>query len=78
VFEFIAHDEPPIGALQTCSLFSPMFEFADQDTARVAASAARAGLFDPANREVLAPEAAPEQRPPMTKRDFLRLGQHER
>jgi [NiFe] hydrogenase assembly HybE family chaperone len=78
VFGFIAHDEPPLGALQTCSLFSPMFEFADQETARLAASAARAALFDASHRETTSTDAAPEVPAPMTKRDFLRLGQHER
>lgn len=29
-FEFIAAEEEALGAFETCSLFSPMFEFADQ------------------------------------------------
>lgn len=73
VFGFIGHTESPVGALLACSLFSPVFEFADQDTARVAAAAARAALFEEANRDVVLPPV-PE---PMTKRDFLRLGRHE-
>jgi [NiFe] hydrogenase assembly HybE family chaperone len=78
IFGFIAAHEAPVGELHACSLFSPMFEFADQETARVAAQAARAGLFEAANREVLQPEETP--RPagaPMSKREFLRLPDHE-
>jgi [NiFe] hydrogenase assembly HybE family chaperone len=31
--DFIGHDDPPIGAFETCSLFSPMHELADQAAA---------------------------------------------
>jgi [NiFe] hydrogenase assembly HybE family chaperone len=77
VFGFISGREPRLGEYHACSLFSPMFEFADQETARVAASAARAALFDTGNREQ-APEASDTARParPMTKRDFLHLPGH--
>lgn len=30
LFEFIAGQEPALGSFEACSLFSPMFEFADQ------------------------------------------------
>jgi [NiFe] hydrogenase assembly HybE family chaperone len=63
VFEFIGGHEDAIGEFQSCSLFSPMFEFADQATARLAAEAALAALFD-------APERA--RAAPVSKRDFLR------
>ena len=32
-YEFIIGDDPDIGKYQMCSLFSPMFEFADDETA---------------------------------------------
>jgi len=32
-FEFIGAQEESVGAFEACSLFSPMFEFADQDAA---------------------------------------------
>jgi [NiFe] hydrogenase assembly HybE family chaperone len=51
VFEFIAGHEDTVGDYLACSLFSPMFEFADQETARLTASAARAALFDATNLE---------------------------
>lgn len=78
VFGFIAAVEPPVGKMQACSLFSPMFEFADQETARIAASAARAALFDAAHREA-PPEPVEARAPgaPMSKREFLRLPAHE-
>jgi [NiFe] hydrogenase assembly HybE family chaperone len=80
VFEFIGAREATLGDYQACSLFSPMFEFADQREARATALAALDALFDPASREaapVRAPEpaaAAPasaEARPTLSKRDFL-------
>jgi len=51
VFEFIAGREDTLGEYLTCSLFSPMFEFADHETARLTAAAARAALFDATNLE---------------------------
>lgn len=43
-FAFIGADEPGFGAYEACSLFSPMFEFADQDAARATAEAVLAEL----------------------------------
>jgi len=51
IFEFVAGREPALGEYLTCSLFSPMFEFADHETARLTAAAARAALFDATNLE---------------------------
>src|SRR5271169_127299 len=51
IFEFIAGRESTLGEYLACSLFSPMFEFADHETARLTASAARAALFEAANLE---------------------------
>lgn len=76
VFGFLAAHEPRVGEYHACSLFSPMFEFADQETARVAASAARAALFDGAHAAAPEYPSTPAQRPPgapMSKRDFLQL-----
>ena len=50
VFDFIGAHDAHAGSFQSCSLFSPMFEFADQDVARVTALAALDALFDPAHR----------------------------
>ncbi|HEX7436737.1 MAG TPA: [NiFe]-hydrogenase assembly chaperone HybE [Caldimonas sp.] len=51
VFEFIGARDPVLGDYQACSLFSPMFEFADQQGAHDTALAALDALFDGANRE---------------------------
>jgi [NiFe] hydrogenase assembly HybE family chaperone len=51
VFEFIGGRDPTLGDYQACSLFSPMFEFADQAGARATALAALDALFDAAHRE---------------------------
>jgi len=80
VFEFIGAREATIGDYQACSLFSPMFEFADQREARATALAALDALFDPASRPD--PTAGPPSpstpidapaatAPVLSKRDFL-------
>jgi [NiFe] hydrogenase assembly HybE family chaperone len=51
VFEFIAGREDAFGEYLACSLFSPMFEFVDQETAGLTALAALGALFDPENLE---------------------------
>jgi [NiFe] hydrogenase assembly HybE family chaperone len=51
VFEFIGARDPVLGDYQACSLFSPMFEFANQQGARDTATAALEALFDSAHRE---------------------------
>ena len=82
IFEFIGAHPPGLGDYQACSLFSPMFDFADHPGARATAVAALDALFDAANRplgEVPAPQragadaaivAAPAARA-VSKRDFL-------
>jgi [NiFe] hydrogenase assembly HybE family chaperone len=50
-FEFIAGRDEALGDYQSCSLFSPMFEFADQDSARLTAVAALRALFDATHGE---------------------------
>lgn len=70
VFEFIGGREEAIGEFQSCSLFSPVFEFADQETARRAAEAALAALFDAQNRRERGVDSpAPAA---VSKRDLLR------
>ncbi len=54
-YEFHGHDEAGLGPYQQCSLFSPAEEFASQQDAREAASAALEELF-----------RAPGARPPAT------------
>jgi [NiFe] hydrogenase assembly HybE family chaperone len=85
VFDFVAAHDATLGDYQSCSLFSPMFEFADQDGARATAQAALAALFDPGARAGAegprdTPAAAPaasaaleaEPEAVVSKRDFLR------
>jgi [NiFe] hydrogenase assembly HybE family chaperone len=50
-FEFIGGREDAVGEYQACSLFSPMFEFADHAAARATAEACLRALFDPDNVE---------------------------
>jgi [NiFe] hydrogenase assembly HybE family chaperone len=50
VFEFISALDAQLHDYQSCSLFSPMFEFADQDGARATAVAALEALFDAQTR----------------------------
>jgi len=79
VFEFIGAREPTLGDYQACSLFSPMFEFADQGEARAIALASLDALFDVATRD--APSVPPPEAPAaavprgpvptLTKRGFL-------
>jgi [NiFe] hydrogenase assembly HybE family chaperone len=45
-FEFIHGEEAAIGSFWMCSLFSPMFEFGDQETAEATAMAALQALFE--------------------------------
>ncbi len=57
-FEFICASEDGIGPYRTCSLFSPVFEFENQDAALAAAEASLTALFDarldPANEAAAA------------------------
>ncbi len=71
VLSFLAGREGEAGEYLSCSLFSPVFEFADQATARATAEACLVALFDPASGQPAAPplSAAPAS---ASKRDFLR------
>jgi len=73
VFEFIGGRDADLGDYQACSLFSPMFEFADDEAACATAEAALAALFDAGNRpDSPAPAAEPAApAPTLSKRSFL-------
>jgi len=81
VFDFIGGFEPALGEFQSCSLFSPVFEFQQHEVARATAAAALAALFDPATRagaegSATKPEecsaSTPTDATPVSKREFLR------
>lgn len=57
-YEFILGEEPGIGRYQMCSLFSPVFEFADQATAVATAEAVMEGLMDEENRDTVSTHAS--------------------
>jgi len=50
-FDFISAHSDGIGEYLICSLFSPVLEFADHETARQTAQLAREALFDAGNAE---------------------------
>jgi len=52
-FEFIVGEEENLGKYMSCSMFSPMFDFADHDAAVQTAEAIVAGMFNEENKEVL-------------------------
>lgn len=54
IYDFIGASDLLAGEYQLCSLFSPVLQFDDQETARMVAALARAALFDAANAEVSA------------------------
>jgi [NiFe] hydrogenase assembly HybE family chaperone len=68
-FEFIAGSEPGLGPYHACSLFSPVLEFADHETARETARIALESLFDPS---LLGEKPPGEDGPQLSRRDFLR------
>ena len=78
-FAFLGSNEAEVGEFQSCSLFSPMAQFADQDGARAVALAALEALQNapaaaqpapPANDTLDDPRQAALKRP-MSKREFL-------
>ena len=77
-FAFLGSNEPEVGEFQSCSLFSPMGQFADQDGAREVALAALealqaepvAGTPAPGKDAFEDPKQAALERP-MSKREFL-------
>lgn len=61
-FDFIGAHEPGFGAFESCSLFSPMFEFDSQASARATAEAVLSQLRPPAPPVPPPPEAVPARR----------------
>lgn len=74
VMSFLAGREGEAGDYLSCSLFSPMFEFAEHEVARQTAEACLMALFDPAaaSSEPAAGPAQAEAAAPISKRDFVR------
>lgn len=70
-FEFIAGSESGLGPYHACSLFSPVGEFGDHETARETARVALESLFDPGLLGE-SPPGADADGPQMSRRDFLR------
>jgi [NiFe] hydrogenase assembly HybE family chaperone len=78
-FAFLGSDESEVGEFQSCSLFSPMGQFADQAGAREVAlrrarSPAGANRPQAAPRQRRKPSKTPNRPPskrPMSKREFL-------
>ncbi len=66
-FAFIGAHEAAIGAFAACSLFSPMFEFIDQASARATAWA----VLDELRRGRAAPAVSARREPPPARRSFL-------
>jgi [NiFe] hydrogenase assembly HybE family chaperone len=87
-YVFIGAGDEIVGEHQICSLFSPVQQFEDHDSARLVATLAREALLDPAHAalqptpdgERLQPSAGPgpltrieqDLAAPLSKRDFLR------
>jgi [NiFe] hydrogenase assembly HybE family chaperone len=64
-FDFIGAFEPRIGAFETCSLFSPMFEFANHNAAAATATEILSQLRQ------TAPAPIPKTPAPPSRRGFL-------
>jgi [NiFe] hydrogenase assembly HybE family chaperone len=78
-YEFIYGREEGLGAYQVCSLFSPMHEFADQETALETARQVLDAVMEESHRESSAvnrptDKVIPEANAVMSRRDFLRGG----
>ena len=71
-FEFLGGDEPPLGPYQSCSLFAPVHEFTDHDSACRAAMTALEALFVPEAQPAPPAEPPPERPRTISRRDLLR------
>lgn len=69
--DFAISEVGSIGRIASCSLFSPMFEFADTDSARATAEAALAELMLPTDSEEAVRRRAPSTST-IDRRNFLR------
>ena len=74
-YEFVGANDAVLGAYQVCSLFSPVHEFADHETARLVATLA-ANLSGAAADVAAGPgplaQLGRNLAAPLSKRDFLR------
>lgn len=70
-FDFIGGFESGFGSYEACSLFSPMFEFADPAAARATALAVLAALRPPVPT---APPLTPVEAPPLAARRAFLFG----
>lgn len=78
VLSFLAGREGEMGEYLSCSLFSPMFGFADHASARQTAQACLLALLDPRAAAAQAAGGLPADAPAQPgKRDFLRGRWHE-
>ncbi len=80
-YEFVVGFEPAIGMYQSCSLFSPMFQFEHHDAAVATARACLDAVMRVESHEALGSEPQPEDdtrgldiETPISRRDFLRGG----
>lgn len=80
-YEFVLGFEPAIGAYQSCSLFSPMFQFAHHEAALATARACLDAVMRVESHEALGsePQAEDDRRgldieASISRRDFLRGG----
>ena len=72
-FEFAVSAEPGLGLYAACSLFSPMGEFPDQETALAVARATLDALFE-AQSGARRGTSVDRQGPGISRRDLLRGG----
>jgi [NiFe] hydrogenase assembly HybE family chaperone len=78
-YDFLGGDDEALGVFQSCSLFSPPVEFADQDAARAVALATLDALGEAADNTAQQREAArlqgrPAAPQPLSRRGFLTGG----
>lgn len=73
-YEFVVAEEQGLGRFQSCSLFSLMFEFDDQEIALVTAQAALVAVMEEAQAPARKTEQEAAQSRKLSRRDFLRGG----
>ena len=71
-YEFVAGHIDGIGTILNCSLFSPMFEFEEQEAVVEAAMAAMGALLDPEEASEPAPPPPPPPPAEVSRRHLLR------
>jgi len=73
-FDFVSVRDETVGDHLSCSLFSPVLEFRDHETARETARLALAALLDPSHAESEERRPLADLSTPMSRRDLLRGG----